>query len=414
MIRILYFLGSSFAPFILKIIATNSKKINRFKEIQKKAKQDLGELENWRNTNSGKLFWIHCASLGEFEQGRPIIEKVKALPNPPLVALTFFSSSGYDIRKNYPLADWIGYLPLDHPTGSHAFLKKLKPSTAVFVKYEFWPYYILALKKLQIPFYAISVIFRKEHYIFKFYGGFFKNCIKNFTKIFVQNQTSYELLEKNNFKNIQIAGDTRFDTVIKNRDQAKDLNLIKKWKNNAPLLIAGSTWPEDEAIILSLLSKIPTLKIILVPHEIHQEVLEKVKNTYDGIFYDELSQENSEKKLLIINKIGLLSSIYQYGTFAYIGGAFGKGLHNVLEAATYGLPLFFGNKNYFKFQEAIDLISLNVAETIENQIDLEEKINVLLNFPEKIQTKKSDALAYISSNSGATDTILNYLKPNFE
>jgi 3-deoxy-D-manno-octulosonic-acid transferase len=151
-----------------------------------------------------------------------------------------------------------------------------------------------------------------------------------------------------------------------------------------------------------------------VPHEIHPEVLEKVKNTYDGIFYDELSQENSEKKLLIINKIGLLSSIYQYGTFAYIGGAFGKGLHNVLEAATYGLPLFFGNKNYFKFQEAIDLISLNVAETIENQIDLEERINELLNYPEKIQTKKSDALAYISSNSGATETILNYLKPNFE
>jgi 3-deoxy-D-manno-octulosonic-acid transferase len=414
MVRILYFIISSSAPFLLRIISFFSKKIDRFREIQIKANNDLQLLETWRNASPGKLFWIHCASLGEFEQGRPIIEKVKSLENPPIIALTFFSSSGYEIRKNYPLADWVGYLPLDHPINSQKFVKLLQPSAAVFVKYEFWPYYILALKNLRIPFYAVSVIFRKEHFILKSHGAFFRKCIENFTKIFLQNQSSFELLQKQGFKKIEIAGDTRFDTVIKNRNSAKDLNLIKIWKGSSPLFVAGSTWPADEEVILPLLEKFPTLKIILVPHEIHQEELEKIKTKFDGLFYEELNEDLTEKRLLIINKIGLLSSIYQYGTFAYIGGAFGKGLHNTLEAATYGLPIFFGNKNYSKFQEALDLIELNVAENIDNQLTLEKKIEILLQNPELIIVKKRAALQYISQNGGATDLIIKYLKTHFE
>ncbi len=410
MLKILYGFVCSFAPTIIKIGGVFSKKLRAFSEIQTKAKSDIGSLQEWRNTITGDVCWIHCASLGEFEQGRPLIEALKALENPPAIALTFFSSSGYEIRKNYPLADWVGYLPLDHRHGSEQFIDTLRPSLAIFVKYEFWPFYIQSLHQKSIPFFAVSVIMRADHFILKSYSGYFRDALRKFDKIFVQNQNTEKLLAQHEIHNVSIAGDTRFDTVLKSKANAQMLENVQSWVGKSDVLVAGSTWPVDEKLVLALLNIFPDLKIILVPHEIHQEELDKIKDTYTGVFYGDLKAENINR-LLIINKIGLLSSLYQFGTLAYIGGAFSKGLHNTLEAATFGLPIFFGNKAYVKFQEAVDLVEMKAARPVANLEELQENLGKYLNDKELLAKKKIEITQFIENKAGATDIIMKHLKP---
>ncbi len=410
MLQTVYGFVSDLAPRLLKIVAVFNKKIALFADIQVKAKADIVNLKEWRDKLKGKVCWIHCASLGEFEQGRPIIERLKALENPPNIVLTFFSSSGYEIRKNYPLADWVGYLPLDNRKGSGLFVDALRPNIAIFVKYEFWPYYLDCLYQKGIPSFAVSVIMREDHFILKSYSGYFRDALRKFKLMFVQNEKSASILADHAIYNVQVAGDTRFDTVLKNKANAQNLERIQLWAGKSPILIAGSTWPEDDKLVLGLLDKIPDLKIILVPHEIHQAELEKIKAEHKGVFYSNL-KPNIQTRLLIINQIGLLSSIYQFGTLAYIGGAFGKGLHNTLEAATFGLPIFFGNKTYAKFQEAVDLLELNHAKTVENIAELEKYVDMYLNDRELLNSKKAEIIKYIEGKAGATEIIMEHVKP---
>jgi 3-deoxy-D-manno-octulosonic-acid transferase len=414
MLQTLYSLLTRIAPFLIKVVAVFSNKIRNFHIVQVKANADLAQLKDWREKNIGSLVWIHCASLGEFEQGRPIIESLKKLEKPPLIALTFFSSSGYEIRKNYAQADWVGYLPLDHVKKSAAFIHILKPKAAVFVKYEFWPYYILGLKKLKIPLYGISVIIREGHFLLKPFAGFFRYAVSNFTEIFVQNEDSKLLFEKISINQTIVAGDTRFDTVVKNVLEKKAFKEIEKWKGDSKILILGSSWPEDEIVVLKLLYKVPGLKIIIVPHEINNDAIEKLKTEHNASLFSDENLENSNSKLLIINKIGILSNLYQYADFAFIGGAYGKGLHNILEAATYGLPLFFGDKNYKKFKEAEDLLALKVANVIATTEELEEKIIFFLLEENKLEKVQKMALSYVNQNAGATDIILKHLSPHLK
>ena len=303
---------------------------------------------------------MHCASLGEFEQGRPLIEKIKAEQPDQKIILTFFSPSGFEIRKNYDYADCIVYLPYDSPSNARQFLDLVKPKKAIFVKYEFWHFYLKGLKKRKIPTYLISTVFRKEQSFFKWYGGFFRNMLSSFTHIFTQDENSVLLLKEINFENAKAIGDTRVDRVLAIGKSAKQFPEIEAFCAQSNILICGSTWPPDEAILAHFINNSlpPNWKIIIAPHDIKTSHIEQIQkrftvptNTYTNLA---IGRKN-DAKVLIINNIGILSSIYQYGKIAYIGGGFGSGIHNTLEPITFGLPVIFGSK-FQKFTEAVELV----------------------------------------------------------
>ena len=360
-----------------------------------------------------KNIWFHCASLGEFEQGRPLIEIIKKKYPDYKIIITFFSPSGYEVRKTYKQADFISYLPLDSSINAEKFIQIVQPKLVFFIKYEFWFYYLKTLKKYDIPCFLISGIFRKNQMFFKFYGKWYARILENFTHLFVQNKTSFELLQKIGIQNLSIAGDTRFDRVLKISETPKKFHLIEKFKQNKTILVAGSTWKKDENILIQYIKNNKnSLKFIIAPHEIHQDNINRLIHEIgeNVVAYSKANEKNIQDfKVLIIDNIGMLSSIYQYGEIAYVGGAFGKGLHNILEPATFGVPIFFGTK-YQKFQEAIDLINLKSAFSIKNFEMFEEQINILLN--DKIFFKKTGEISkkYILDNKGGTKKILDFVK----
>lgn len=352
-----------------------------------------------------EYIWFHAASLGEFEQGRPVIEKLKkANPNNKIL-LTFFSPSGYEIRKNYSLVDVICYLPLDTKNNVNCFFKTINISKAVFIKYEFWPNYLSTLKKKDIPFYSISTIFRADQIFFKNYGGWYRNLLKSFTHIFVQDISSLRLLEKYAFTNATIAGDTRFDRVSDLASQAKKIPVVEEFVNGSEkVIVAGSTWPKDEELLVKYMKLHPEIKLILVPHEIHDAHLMGISKLLDGNFikYTDADTVNlKQTNCLVVNTIGLLSSIYQYANVAYIGGGFGVGIHNTLEAAVWTVPVVFG-PNYNKFREARELIALGGGFSISGYDELKAQFNRLLS------DKNAGLIAgnYVKENTGATDLII--------
>ncbi|MCU0467519.1 MAG: 3-deoxy-D-manno-octulosonic acid transferase [Arcicella sp.] len=359
--------------------------------------------------------WFHCASLGEFEQGRPVIEQFrKSFPDYKIV-LTFFSPSGYEIRKNYEGADFICYLPADTPSNALDFIEKIQPSIAFFVKYEFWYNYLRILHEKDIPVVSFSAIFRENQIFFKWYGQFHRRILGYFSHIFVQNQTSLDLLQNIGIQNVSIGGDTRFDRVNQIANARKDLSIIKTFKDEKPLLIIGSCWQQDFEVITPFLNNFEKdLKIIIAPHEIHEEEIESWRNTLkkSTIRYSKIGNASihlKESDCLIIDNIGMLSSLYQYADFAWIGGAYGKGLHNILEAATFGLPIFFGNKKYKKFQEAVDLEQLGGAKAIANTSEFEKEFVTLYNDFELKHNKTIMIKQYVEKNLGGTDKIINYV-----
>lgn len=362
------------------------------------------------------LVWVHCASLGEFEQGRPIIEKIKNRKPDVKILLTFFSPSGYEIRKDYSGADYIFYLPIDTLENARRFINITKPRIAIFVKYEFWYHYLNQLHKNNIPTYIASAIFRKEQHFFKWYGDWWRSILKNITHIFVQNQRSLELLKSINLSNISLSGDTRFDRVIEISQQKKSIPPIEQFKNNHLVLIAGSTWPEDEAMLIEFInSNEKPMKFIIAPHEIEEakiERLEKSFSTKNCIRFSKAGKETlKEAQVLIIDNIGMLSSLYQYAEIAYIGGGFGKGIHNILEAAVYGMPVIFG-PNYHKFNEAVDLIERGGAFSIGNDEELRSKIDLMLfnNYTLKIAAEITKN--YVREQQGATEKTLDFIYRN--
>jgi len=370
---------------------------NIFKKIQKKVDPARSSI------------WFHFASLGEFEQGRPLLEKIKSTYPHKQIVITFFSPSGYEIRKNYTLADGVFYLPLDTPSNARQLIAAINPEIAVFTKYEYWYHYFEALHKAGIPLYIISGIFRPNQIFFKWYGSFNRKILSFVTHFFVQNEESKQLLSQINLQNVSISGDTRFDRVAENAESPKEFETIKKFCGNVNTLIAGSTWPADERLLAELINSNPDWKFIIAPHEIDKgHIDEIVKLIPNAVKYSALTDQLSDTQTLIIDNIGLLSSIYQYGKMAYIGGGFGVGIHNTLEAAAYGIPVIFGPK-YDKFQEAKDLISINAAISINSTQELTNAFS-------KFATHKTagiEAKNYVNSKTGSTDQIIKYIAQNF-
>ncbi|MGL4631975.1 MAG: 3-deoxy-D-manno-octulosonic acid transferase [Leadbetterella sp.] len=367
-------------------------------------------MKSWRNeiSKDTRVIWIHCASLGEFEQGRPLIDSL--FTKGYAVFVTFFSSSGYSIRSNYKRASMVSYLPIDHSSKSVEFVQILNPSLAVFVKYEFWPNYFFALKNKGIPLIGISVILRESHFVFKPWAKFFQEAIATFEKVFTQNRKTQELLATIGIHQTEVVGDTRFDRVFEVFSKKYRSEEIEKWLDGKPCLVAGSTWPGDYKVLREWYYSQSNLKLILVPHEITNLEIKILDSNFDADLYSELPLKKASKNVLIVDRIGLLSLIYQYAKITYVGGAFEKGLHNTLEPACYGLPVLFGNVSYHNFQEAVDLIDRNAAFAIKNGKELKETINGLLTDDEKYNDACKASSKYILDNRGATAQIESYIE----
>jgi 3-deoxy-D-manno-octulosonic-acid transferase len=358
------------------------------------------------------IYWFHASSLGEFEQGRPLIEAIK-IKNPSVkILITFFSPSGYEPRKNYKSADYIFYLPVDSKRNASRFIELINPSKAFFIKYEFWYHYLNGLKKRNIPVYLISANFRPDQVFFRWYGGWFRKMLRIFTHIFVQNTGSEQLLKETGLKNVTVSGDTRFDRVAEIARQSVSIELAEKFSEGSTVIICGSTWDKDEDILSQYINASPgKINYIIAPHEIHSIKIERLlkKLAKPAIRYSSATIKNiNDYQVLIIDNIGMLSSLYKYADIAYIGGGFGAGIHNILEAATFGLPVVFG-PNCSKFREAVDLAGAGGAFPVNDYGSLKSRFDELL---ENSQYKKAGKISkeYVISNQGATRKILDTVK----
>jgi 3-deoxy-D-manno-octulosonic-acid transferase len=363
--------------------------------------------------SNSSVIWIHCSSLGEFEQGRPVIEKLKSAFPGAKILLSFFSPSGYRVRKHYSQCDWVDYMPLDTSRNAKRFLDLVKPRMVLFIKYEFWYHHLAELKKRGIPTFLISANFRESQIFFKWYGSWYRQMLHTYKTIFVQSELSKKLLAKISFSNVLVAGDTRFDRVKAIMEQSKEIPLAELFSKNHSVIVAGSTWQKDEDLLFCFIKNTQAdVKLIIAPHEINKKQLAKLKNEWNGqlILFSEATADNIHTaKILVIDNVGMLSSLYRYGILAYVGGGFGKGIHNVLEAATYGMPILFG-PNYNKFQEAIQLVDLNAAFPVANSLELDSVLSRFLNNEKLLKQTSAIAAEYVRSKTGATDYVLSILK----
>jgi 3-deoxy-D-manno-octulosonic-acid transferase len=400
--KVLYSIGIYIYGFAIFLFSLFNEKARKLRTGQQQALNLLKE----KIEPNVQYVWFHAASLGEFEQGRPVIERLKKANADTKILLTFFSPSGYEVRKNYSGANVVSYLPLDTPLAAKKFVSLVNPSKAIFIKYEFWPNYLKALQAAKVPVYSIAAIFRPSQIFFQVYGGWYRNLLKTFRFIFVQDKSSLQLLEKYDITNVSISGDTRFDRVADLAKQAKSISLIEEFtKGSERVIVAGSTWPKDEELLARYLKLHPDVKLILVPHEIHHAHILGISKLFDGKFvrYTEATAENLKStNCLVVDAIGLLSSIYKYTNVAYIGGGFGVGIHNTLEAAVWGVPVVFG-PNYQKFREARELITVGGAFSIPNYQILEAQFDNLLKNDNKAGKIAEE---YVKNNTGATDLIL--------
>lgn len=401
--NVLYNLGISLYGAGIRIASWNNPKAKKMREGQKAALQKLsGEIGN----NKGRFIWIHVSSLGEFEQGRPLIEMIKRNDPSQKILLTFFSPSGYEVRKDYKGADVVCYLPLDTPANASQFIRIVMPRMAIFVKYEFWGNYLEELQKHEIPTYIISSIFRKGQIFFRPWGGMFRRMLDCFTRIYVQDENSRKLLSAINVKDVTVAGDTRFDRVSDILATCKPFPMVEKFARSSQFtLIMGSSWEPDEDIVIPYFNSHKDLKLIIAPHEFDDERLQAIMSriTRPVKLYTESSEDDvTGADCLIINCFGILSSCYGYANAAYIGGGFGAGIHNLNEAAVYGIPVIFG-PNHSKFKEAGDLIKCGGGFSITGKSDFEELMNRCdVSF---LEEHGKAAGNYIKENLGATRKI---------
>lgn len=359
--------------------------------------------------------WFHCASLGEFEQGRPLLEAHRRAHPGTKIVLTFFSPSGYAVRKDWPGADYVFYLPLDTRAHARAFLDAVRPRLAVFVKYEFWYHFLAEARRRGVPAVVVSAIFRPEQVFFKPWGGFFRGTLGLLSHIFTQNEASAALLRRHGLARVSVAGDTRFDTVVATAlAPPRPLPLVEAFvADGAPVLVVGSSWPKDLPALAPLLRRhAGRIRVLLAPHEITEGHLQQIEAILPGqvLRYSQAQRATAAgARLLLFDNVGLLSQLYRFGRFAYVGGAFGKGLHNTLEAAAFGLPLFFG-PNFARFQEAVDLVALGCATPVGTAAELEKGFARLLH-DETARLKMQDlALEYVHQQAGATARIMRQLE----
>jgi 3-deoxy-D-manno-octulosonic-acid transferase len=412
---ILYNLTIHLFKLGLKLVSPFNPKAKLWLAGRKKWEENLRS--KVKSLNLQNAIWIHCASLGEFEQGRPVIENIKKENPQQKIVLTFFSPSGFEIQKNYLYADLVIYLPSDTPYNAKKFLSILKPKIAVFVKYEFWLNYLFELQKNKTPTFLISTVIKKHQPFFKWYGNVFRKALKTYEVIYTQDLYSIELLKNLNIETGVLAGDTRFDRVFQICNSLKKIDEIEGFSKDSFVIVAGSSWEKDEDYLIEsyilLKEKHPNLKLIIAPHEIDEKNIDRLKNLlYKNQLSFHLFSEgltNYVHPILVVNVIGFLSSIYQYGKVAFIGGGFANGIHNILEPTVYGLPVIFG-PNYKKFNEAFEVIDLKVGFVISNSVELTKQLEVFMNDEARLLATSRLAKNYVLNNSGATKKIVGELR----
>lgn len=358
---------------------------------------------------AARIVWIHVASLGEFEQGRPILEQIRKSYPEYKILLTFFSPSGYEVRKNYKGADYIFYLPIDTPRNARRFLDAAHPEIAIFVKYEYWLNLLRELRRRKIRTYVVSAIFRRNSVFFRPYGGMWRQALESFDVMFVQNEESKKLLATLGFDNVLVAGDTRFDRVAEIARSAKHVDIVERFRGDDRLFVAGSTWGPDEELLIRLMNDNPDVKFLIAPHEMDEaRIAHLIEETRGGALrFTQCTSRTGygTRQLLILDTVGLLSSVYAYATWSYIGGGFGVGIHNTLEAATFGLPIAFG-PNYEKFKEARDLVTLGAARSVTTYEELRTWFIPLRDNEEFLQKTSRIAKDYTTRHQGATNIIV--------
>ena len=370
----------------------------------------------FENSASGTV-WVHCSSLGEFEQGKPVMDKIKFLYPGNKLLVTFFSPSGYEIKKDYAGADHVFYLPMDSRRNAEKFLDIVKPTLVIFIKYEYWYYYLDEIKNRKIDCLLVSAVFRQDQAFFKWYGSLQRKMLSCFTQIFVQNDASKKLLESINVVHCMVGGDTRFDTVIEIAEKFEPVPAIEAFIRDKKTIVSGSTWRKDEEMLQVTFNKLafPDIKLIIAPHEIHSAHLDELTKLFpNSIRFSELSSDDSflTNSILIIDNIGMLSQLYRYAHITYVGGGFTKdGVHNVLEAAVYGKPVLFGN-NYQKYREAVDLVKAGGAESFSDAGELYNTLMILFQNENDYQAKCNSSKKYVWRNKGATEKVLNYIEIN--
>jgi 3-deoxy-D-manno-octulosonic-acid transferase len=410
--NVIYNILVHIVKFLLPVVALFSKKIKLFTQGRKETFSKLNTIKQEDN-----VVWFHAASLGEFEQGRPIIERIKKEYTNYKIVVTFFSPSGYEVRKNYKDADVICYLPLDTKSNMRRFIEQIHPRVAVIIKYEFWPNLLKELKNTNTKTILVSGIFRKDQQFFKSSGSWMRESLSTFNHFFVQNEESKELLNSVNFNNVTVSGDTRFDRVYEILQQDNSLDFVEKFKNGEYTIVAGSTWKEDEELIVNYINSETSKgeKFIIAPHNIHQKQIEELKNSINKktVLYSEKDNKNlSDYQVFIADTIGILTKIYSYADVAYVGGGLATGLHNILEPATYGVPVIFGGNKYKKFQEAIDLTTLNGAKTVTNKEEFNSIFASLKNSDADRKEMGEITKQYVIKNIGATNMVMSYLTKN--
>jgi 3-deoxy-D-manno-octulosonic-acid transferase len=404
---ILYTFGILIYKFIIRLAVPFNEKAAKFVAGRKHVFSVLKE----KIDPESRYIWVHVASLGEFEQGRPVMETIRKQHPEYKILLTFFSPSGYEVQKNYQGADIISYLPMDTGWNARKFIRIVKPSVAIFIKYEFWVNYMTQLKKHEVPTYIVSAIFRESQAFFKWYGGWYRKILLNYNCLFVQDQHSVDLLKSIGIKNVFIAGDTRCDRVSQIARKSKDLPAIQSFKDadSRKIVVVGSSWSKDEELVISYFNRHPNLKMIIAPHEIGEErireIMSKLKRPF--VRYTRITESDvADTDCIILDCIGVLSSVYRYGEIAYVGGGFGSGIHNILEAAVYGIPVIFG-PNYKKFREAVEITAVGGGYSVTGQEELDNILDELLN-PDSDLLKNTSEIAgkFVNSSCGATNHVV--------
>jgi 3-deoxy-D-manno-octulosonic-acid transferase len=406
--RWLYNLGILGYYLLVRIVSVRNEKARKWLDGRKDIFRRLQEAI----IPGEPILWFHASSLGEFEQGRPVIEAIRNLKPEYKILLTFFSPSGYELRKNYPFADYVFYLPLDTKKNAIRFIDIVRPEKVFFIKYEFWYHFLNQLKEEGIPTYIFSALFRPSQVFFKPWGKWYLKVIATYEHIFVQNLESFNILHQYGFKNVSIAGDTRLDRVGQIADAAPRLGKLEHFCGDQKAVIAGSTWKEDEDLFIPYVNKCPLgLKFVIAPHEVTPQSLERITSALEKpyVYYSSATNEElSKAEVLIVDGYGYLVSIYRYCMLAYIGGGFTSGIHSILEPAVFGLPVIIG-PDFHKFQEAHDMLKLGAAFLINDNTELENQIDNLLTIPEKLYSASELAREYVNGNRGASKEIVRYL-----
>jgi 3-deoxy-D-manno-octulosonic-acid transferase len=410
---LVYNFGIFLFGFLLKLAGLFNEKARQWVEGREDLFVRLAVVLKDVNRDKNPVVWFHAASLGEFEQGRSVIEAYRVSWPESRIILTFFSPSGYEVRKKYEPADWVFYLPLDTPGNSRRWVDIVRPSRAIFIKYDFWFNILRELKLHQIPVYYISVKFRHQQHFFRWYGGWFRRQLDAVTWFFAQNNESVELLQSIGKRNVTLTGDTRFDRVYAISANRQPFPLVEQFAGNNKVFVCGSTWKEDDLLLLPLINRAdPGLKFIIAPHETSPErikfIIERIEQSV--IRYSELNSANAgQARILLIDSVGILAQLYQFAALAYVGGGFGAGLHNIQEPVTFGVPVFFGPK-YDKFKEAVDLVQQGGVFCVNTSEELISKTDAILADPIGYKHLSDICRQYVDKNRGATEKIMKFFR----